>query len=90
MKLQVALVGNAQKRVPEAAVADEHFGRLDLPFAEVLEPRRQLPEHEHAGQEIEVTANCGLADRQRAGQLGADPGRESAATNCRTRVVLPH
>ena len=56
MKLQVPLVGDAQERVQEAAVADEHLGRLDLPLAEILEPRRQLPKHEDAGQEIEIAA----------------------------------
>jgi hypothetical protein len=63
MKLQVTLVSDAQKRVEEAAIADEDLGRLDLSFAEVLEPRRQLSKHEHAGQEIEVAPNRRLTDR---------------------------
>ena len=65
MKLQASLVGDAQKGVQEAAVADEHLRRLDLSLAEVLKPRRQLPKHEDAGQEIEIAAHGRFADGKR-------------------------
>jgi hypothetical protein len=40
MKLQAPLVGNAQERVQKAAISHVYFGRLNLPLADVLEPRR--------------------------------------------------
>src|SRR5581483_3749800 len=74
MKLQVALPGNPQKRVQQAAIAHVYLGSLDLPFAEVLKPGRQLPKHEDPREEIEVAAHGRLADGQGAGQFGAIPG----------------
>ena len=64
---------DAEQSVEQAAVADVDLGRLDLAFAEVLEPRRQLPHHEHAGHQVEVAAHGGFVDRQRAGQFGGVP-----------------
>ena len=36
----------AQERMQQAAVAHIDLGGFDLPFAQVLEPRRELPHHE--------------------------------------------
>src|SRR5438876_8828976 len=42
---EVALIGDAEQRVKQAAL---DFRCSDLAFAEILEPRQQLPNYEHA------------------------------------------
>ena len=50
------------KRVQQAAVTHVDLRRLDLPLAEVLEPRRQLADHEHARQEVKIAPHGGFTD----------------------------
>jgi hypothetical protein len=55
--LQLPPGADAQERVQQAAVADVDLRRLHLPLAKVFEPRRQLPDHEYAGQQVHVAAD---------------------------------
>ena len=60
--------------VEAAGVAEVHLGRLDDAFADVLEPRRQHPDHEGAGQEVAVVVHGVDADAHRAGERRGVPG----------------
>jgi hypothetical protein len=48
MMLEVALIRHAKQGVQQAAVAYVDLRGLHLAFAEILEPRGKLPDHEHA------------------------------------------
>jgi len=73
MMFEIALIGDAEQGMKQAAVAHINLRGLDLTLAEVLKPRRQLPDHEHAGHQVEVTANRGLVDGEGARQFGGIP-----------------
>src|SRR5437868_9060911 len=70
---EVAPVRDAQQRMKQTRVADIDLGRLDLALADVFEPRRQLPHHEHAGHQVKVTTHSRFFDRQCTAKLGGIP-----------------
>src|SRR5271165_1900781 len=73
MKCKLPRGANVEQRVKESAVANVHLRRLDLTLSEVLEPGLQLPDHEHAGQQVEVATDGGFVYSERPSQLGGVP-----------------
>jgi hypothetical protein len=73
MPVEIRLALHRQQRVQQAGIAHVQLGRLVLPLADVLEPRRQPPHQERASQEIEIAANRVLGHAQRPRQLGPVP-----------------
>ena len=51
---EVSLIGDAEQSVQQATITQINLGRFDLAFAEILKPRGQLPDHEHARHEVEI------------------------------------
>ena len=54
-------------------ITDVDLGRLDLSFADVLEPRLQLPHHEDGRQEVKIPPHRRVRDAEGACELGAVP-----------------
>ena len=74
MQRQFLRLFQPQQKVQDAAVAQEHLGRLDQPLAQVLEPGRQYPDHVGAGQQVPVVIHRRGAHVHRARQLRGVPG----------------
>ena len=67
MALQVAQRGNGEQGVQHAAVSHIDLRRLDQPFADVDEVRRQAANHHRVDQQIEIAVRRGVrsaAERQ--------------------------
>src|SRR6185312_5727158 len=73
MVLEVTRRADAEQGVKQSGIAHVDLRSSDLPLAEVLEPRRQLPYHEEARHQVEVAAHRGFVDGERAGKLGGVP-----------------
>src|SRR5436190_3665435 len=57
----------------QAAVAQVNLRCPDLTLLQILVPRRELPHHEHAGQQVEVVPHRGLAHAEGTRRLGGIP-----------------
>ena len=61
---------DADQVVVEPGVAKVDLGTLDLPLAQVLAPRTQLPDEEQMLQQVDVAPDRSLGDFERRRQLG--------------------
>ena len=58
-----------QQGVVNAAVAHNHFGSADQPFADVAMPGRQTAHQHEVTQDVDITRHCLPADAKRCSQL---------------------
>ena len=73
MARELVLARDVEQPMQQARVADVEAGRLDLAFPQVLEPRREHPDHERPGQDVEMAAGGRFAGPEGARQLGRVP-----------------
>src|SRR5882724_4330243 len=62
------------ERMKEPRIPDIHLGSLDQALAQVFVPRRQLPNHEGAGQNIKVMLRSRMRRPQGRGYFRCVPG----------------
>ncbi len=70
---QRAPVGDLEEAVEQPGVPQVHLRGLDLPLADVLVPRLQLPDHERPGEDVEVGAHRLVRESHRPRQLRGVP-----------------
>ena len=64
---------NAQVRMQDTSVADEHAWRTDLALREILVPRGKHPNGEGGGQMVEMAPHSGLCNAECASELRCIP-----------------
>ena len=68
--LQGGVVGDAEKGMKDAGIADVGFGGFHLALLEVLVPWRELADDEGAGEDVEVASGGRLRAAEGAGEFG--------------------
>jgi len=73
MAEQASPVADAQQSVQQSTVLNEHLGRFDLPFLDVLVPGLHDADHVGPAEDVEVPAGCHIRESQRRRQLRGVP-----------------
>ncbi len=71
--LEFRLRADVMQGVEEAAVAQVDLWRFPHTLAEILRPRRQIPNHERPGQDLEVALGSLVVDAKGAGDFRGVP-----------------